>query len=106
MCCEFGGLPPAERADLGEAEIADQVFDVVGDDGDGRGQIATTHRAGDGTKRWAIEVIHVRVGEENGVDGREIADTKAGVALAAEYDETSGEDGIDEQRAAGRLDEE
>jgi hypothetical protein len=92
--------------DLREAEVADQVLDVVGDDGDGGGEFAAAHLAGDGAERWAVEVVHVRVGEEDRVDGRQVADAEAWVALTAENNQTRGEDGVDEQRAAGGLDEE
>jgi len=51
-------------------------------------------------------VVHVRVGEKNGVDGREIVDVDARAALTAQQDEARGEDGIDEQSAACGLDEE
>src|SRR5580700_1449084 len=102
---EFGGLPPGERTDLCEAEIADEVFDVVGDDGDGRGKVAAAHLAADGAERWAVKVVHVRMSQEHRVDGRKIADAQTGAALAAQDDEASGKDGVDEQGAAGGLDE-
>ncbi len=104
---ESGGVPPGERTDLLRSrEIADEVCDVVGDDGDGCGKLAATHLAGYGAKGWAVEVVHVRVRQEHRVDGREIADEQTGAALAAQDDEASGEDWVDEQGTAGDLDEE
>jgi hypothetical protein len=91
---------------LGEAEVADEVLDAVGDDGDGGGQVAAAHGAEDGAEGGEVEVVHVGVGEEDRVDGREMAGEEAGAALTAEQDEAGGEDGVDEEGAAGGLDEE
>ena len=103
---ELGGLPPFEGANLGEAEVADEVLDAVGDDGDGGGQVAAAHGAEDGAEGGEVEVVHVGVGEEDRVDGGKVAWEEAGAALAAEEDEAGGEDGVDEEGAAGGLDEE
>ncbi len=51
-------------------------------------------------------MVHVRVGEEDGVDLGQLADAEAGAALAAEQDEARREDGVDEQAEVGGLDEE
>jgi hypothetical protein len=90
----------------GEADVADQVIDVVGDDGDGRRQLAPAHLAGDGAQRGAVEVVHVRVGKEHCVDGGKVAKAETGSALAAEHDQARCKDGIDQQSTASELEEE
>ena len=99
-------MPPLQCFDTGEAEVPNEVFDAFGYDRDGRGQAAATHFAGDGAERGAVEVVHVRMRQEQGVDGRQVGYADAGTALAAEQDEAGGKNGVDEQGAAGGLDEE
>lgn len=106
MGCKVGGLPPAEGADLREAEGADEVFDAVWHNGNGGGKFAATHLRSDGAEGWAVEVVHMRVGEQDRVDRRKLADAQAGMALTAEEEQAFGEDGVDEDSAAAGLDEE
>ena len=51
----------------------DEVVDAGGDDGDGGAAVGGGAVADDGAERGEIEVVHVSVGEQDGVDGREVA---------------------------------
>src|ERR1700733_2119602 len=77
------GFPPFETMDCGEAESFDQIFDAAWNDYLGRAPGKTTGGADDSPKGGEVEVIHVGVGEEDEVDGREPADRDSGVTLAA-----------------------
>jgi len=103
---ELRGLPPIQGFNASETEILDEIFNPVWHNCDGRGQAASAHLACNGAQRWAIQVIHVRVGQKNGVDPREIGDAKAGMALPTKHDQPRSEDGIDEESLAGGLDQE
>lgn len=48
-------------------------------------------------------MIHVSVGQQDGVDGGKIGNAKAGTSLPPEHDEPRGKDGIDEEGLAGGL---
>ena len=51
-------------------------------------------------------MVHVRVCEQHEVDLRQVSDAQAGMSEAAQEDEASGEDRVDENVAAAELDEE
>jgi hypothetical protein len=86
--------------------VGDQVFDALGDDDLGRAAAQAAGGSDDAAERWDVEVVHVGVGDEDGVDGGKVFDEEAGLALAAEDDEAGGEDGVDEDVAAADLEEE
>lgn len=102
---KLGGLPPLQFGDHAEAEFRNEIADAGWSDdlwshaGDAAGV------ADDPAQRGEVEVIHVRVGEQDGIDGREVLDAQTRAALSAQEDERAREDGIDEQVAAGDLDE-
>jgi hypothetical protein len=99
-------LPPREAVDVGEAEALDQVFDAAGDD-DFRGVAGLpTRGTNDLAEGCHVEVIHVRVREEDEIDGRELCDQDAGAALATKQNQAFGKDGVHEDSAAVDLEEE
>lgn len=51
-------------------------------------------------------MVHVRVGEQNGVNARQVADEYTGAALAAQDNQARGEDGINEKAVAAGLEQE
>ena len=75
-------LPAAEFHDLAEAEIGDEVSDVFGDDDDGGASGVAAGMARECAERGPMEVIEVRVRDQNGVERRQVADTNAGAAQA------------------------
>ena len=60
----------------------------------------------DAAQRRKIEVVHVRVSEENSVDGRQVCYACTCAALTAQDDQRARKDGVDEDVAACDLDEE
>ena len=91
------GLPPLKIFDAREAEALNQILYTVRHDCDGRGQAASTHFPGDGAQGGAIQMVHVGVRKQNGVDRREIGNAEAGPSLTPKDDEAGGEDRIDKQ---------
>src|SRR5690349_5192098 len=61
-------FPPVEREDTAEAEVADDVFNPLRHNGDGNRLPAPAHFACDGSERRAVQVIHVRVSDQNRMD--------------------------------------
>lgn len=103
---QIGGLPPFEFGDQAEAELADEIGDALRNDDLWRDASDFAGLADNFAQGRQVQVVHVRVGEKDGVDGRQVFDAQAGTALSAEEDERAGEDGVDEQVAAGDLDQE
>ena len=52
--------------------LATRSVTLLGTMAMGAGRLAAAHFAVDGAERREVEVVHVRVGEEDGVDGREV----------------------------------
>ena len=67
--------------------------------------LATGER-GDGTQRRTVQVVEVRVGDEHGVDGRQVAHAQAGTAETLEDEDPLGEVGVDDKVLATQLQEE
>ncbi len=88
---QVDGVPPAEGVDGGEGDAAEEVVDAGGDDGGGRGGAEGLVVADDLAQGGEVEVVHVRVGDEDEVDGREVGEADAGVTLAAEEDVAAGD---------------
>ena len=99
-------VPPLEFDDLLEAEVGDEVEDVVRDDERGRGAGLAAGLAGDGPQRLAVEMVEVGVRDEDDVHGRKVAETQAGLAKTFEDKEPAGEVGVDDDVAASDLEEE
>jgi len=59
----------------------------------------------DPAQGWPIEVIHVRVGEQHHVDGRQFFDPDSGPSQAPQRDEPFGEYRVQEQLAPTDLDQ-
>ena len=57
----------------------------------------------DAAERREVEVVHVGVGEEHGVDGGKVGDAEAWFAAALEDVEVVSEDRVDEDGEAGDL---
>ena len=53
-----------------------------------------------------VEVIHVGVSQQHEVDWRQFVDCDAGTALAAQHNQSFGEDGVDKDFAPGDLEKE
>src|SRR6185437_10475587 len=103
---DFCGLPPVERANFGETERQDEVVNAVGNDGDGRPAGELPGLADDLPERGEVEVIHVGVGEQDSINGREIFDAHAGLAKAMDEDEPVGEDRVNDEIEAAELEQE
>jgi hypothetical protein len=82
------------------------VLDTVGDNCHWSREATTAHLTRDRAKRWAVEVIHVGVRDQDRVNARQIGYAESWTALAPEKDQAVGEDRVDEQARATGLDEE
>lgn len=91
-------LPPFQLDDAAEAEVAGEVAHAPGHDGD-----LGVREAAEG---GFVEMVEVRVGEEDEVNAREVLDFQAGAFDAFEEEEPVGEVGVDEDVEVGELDEE
>ncbi len=94
---------PVVTGSLGDVAVDEGVVAERGEDGGAVG-------APEATKTGEIEVVVVIVGDEDGVDARELIEGDAGwvVALGAgerERGAALGEDGVDEKVVAGDLQE-
>ena len=98
-----GGLPPLESVDGGEAQSFDKVFDSARNDHLGGPSGETASGPDDSSQGGEVEVIHVGVSQQHEVDGRQFVDRDAGMALAAQHNQSFGEDGVDEDSAPGDL---
>lgn len=103
---EAGRLPPVERADFRESEPAEQVFDAQRHDGDRSFAGQPAGVANDFAQRREVEVVHVRVCEEHGVNGGQVLDADAGFAQAMDQDEPVGENRVDQEVEATQLQQE
>ena len=102
---EASRLPPLESFNPRETKVLNQIFHAFGNNRDGRGHPTAAHFTCDRTKRWPVEVIHVRMRDKDGIDRREIGDAESGTSLASKNDEARSEDGVNQQGLAGGLDE-
>src|SRR6185369_15418681 len=57
-------LPPVHLDHLFKAEIEDDVADILRDDDDRRTSGLALGGAGNGTQRWPMQMIKVRMGDE------------------------------------------
>jgi hypothetical protein len=99
-------LPSSERHNPRETEILNEIFNAIWNDGYGCGQSPPSHLANDCTERGAIQVVHMRVRQEYGIDGWKIYDANARPPLPAQHDQTGRKDRIDEQSMTSSLYEE
>lgn len=99
-------LPPLHGVAAAETKVGDEIFNAVGNDDLGSAAVEAACGADDAAQRGDVEVVHVGVGDKDGVDGGKVLDEDAGAALTAEEDEAGSEYGIDEDVAAGDLKEE
>ena len=65
----------------------------------------TARQASDSPQRWTVQVIEMSMGDQNGVDGRQIAQAQSGTAKALEDENPLREIGIDDEILATHLDE-
>ena len=100
---EPGGLPPFEGDDAREAEVLNETFDAPGKDGDRGLAGEPAVMFDDLAQGGAVEVVHVGVRQQDGVDRGQIVDPDAGVAKAAKDDQPAGEDRVDENGLAADL---
>jgi hypothetical protein len=98
-------IPPIEFDDIAEAEIGDEIEDVMGDYGDWR-FAPPLGLLGNGAQGWAMKVVKMGVGDEHNVDGREIAKLDSRLAQAFENEEPTREIGIDYDIFTADLEEE
>ncbi len=99
------GLPPLQRNNTGKSQILNQVFDAPGHDGDGGPAGQPAGMFGDFAERWPVEMVHVGVGEQDGVDRGQALDRNSRAAQTAKYYQPTGEYGIDQHSLAGDLNE-
>src|ERR1700687_3475669 len=101
-----GTLPPVELDDLGKAKIGDQIEDMSGNH-DRRGDAASAQVVlHDGTQRWTMQMIEMRMRDQHHVDGRQVGDAKSGTTQAFQYKKPACEIGIDDDALAANLHEE
>ena len=100
------GVPPLEFGDGTEAELLYEIAYAFGDDGVRRNAGDAAGVAHDFAQGWNVEVIHVRMCKQDGVDGRQVLNAQARAARAAQKDESCGEHRVDQQIAVGDLNEE
>ena len=72
----------------------------------GRASALAAGGAGNGAQRWAMQVVKVGVGDQDGIDRGKVLDAQAGAAQALEDEEPAGEDGIDDHVRSADLQEE
>jgi hypothetical protein len=97
--CHLGLVPPLQAMNLRKAEPLHQVLDAFrhNDFGCLSGQLASgANHASQGSH---IQMIHVRVGQQNQIDGRQFLHAQPWFALSSEHDKPFGKDGIDQHLA-------
>ena len=94
---EFVMLPIVEFVDALKAEVVHEVADFKGDDD---GLVGC-----DFPQCGPVEMIEVGVGDQDGVDGREVVDVQARMAHAFDDLEPLGPVGVDEHAVTARLNE-
>lgn len=102
----FQFIPPTEGVESFEAHPFDEVGYAVRDDDFWCRTAKAAGGADDSTQGGFVEVVHVGVGDEDEIDGREVADEDAGAALAAQDYETGGKDWIYKDIFSANLEEE
>src|SRR5208282_4701046 len=100
------GVPPFKFDNLFEAEIVDQVEQVMGDDERGSGSGLAAGLARDGAQRLAMQVIEVRVGYQDNIHRRQVAQVQSRLTQAFENEEPAGEVGINDDVLSANLKEE
>ena len=83
-----------------------QVLHPPGHHGDRRPASHLGVVGDDPAQGWPIEVIHMRVGKQHHVNGRQILDPDSRPAQAPQRDQPFGEDRVDQQLTAADLDQE
>jgi hypothetical protein len=92
--------------DGGETQSFDEIFDSARDNNLRGPSGETAGGPDDSSQGREVEVIHVGVGEEDEVDRGELSDRDSGMALAAQENQSFGEDRVDENFAPGDLEKE
>lgn len=102
---ESRGLPPLQLGHIAKTKLLHQVAHAQ------RHYHLRCH-AGDAmcmtnnlAQRWQVQVVHVRVCQQYGVDGRQVLQAQARSTLAAQQHQARCEDGINQDIAAGDLDQ-
>lgn len=98
-------VPPIEFDDIAEAEVRDEIEHVVRDHGDGRFS-SPLRLLSDGAQGWAMQVVKMRVSDEDNVDRREIAQLNSGLAQPLENKKPARKIGIDDNIFAADLEKE
>ena len=100
------GVPPLEFDNFFEAEIGNQVEQVMGDDERGRGSGLAPGLARDGAQRLAMQMIEVRVRHEHEVHGRQVAQVQSRLTQALQNKQPAREVGIDDDVQSANLQKE
>jgi len=91
------GLPPLELDDAAEAEAASELAHAPGHEAELGG--------GDAPQGAFMEMVEVGMGQQDQIDGRQIANGKSGALEAFEQEKPVGEDRVDEDVEVGELDQ-
>ena len=98
-------VPPIEFDDFGESEIRNQIRDMARND-DGRSRAAGAEViVHDGAQRRPVQMIKMRVRDQNQIDGRQIAHPNSGTAQALQNKQPAREVGIDHHALPADLHE-
>lgn len=100
------GIPPFKFDNVFEAEIRDEIEDVMGHDERRRLASFPASLACDGTQRLTMKMIKMRVRHEHDIHRRKIAQAQPGTAEALQNEEPAGEVGIDDYVHAADLQKE
>jgi hypothetical protein len=99
-------LPPCEAMHLRKSQPGHQILDAFGNDYLGSLSRQAARRPDYAAEGGDIEVVHVRVGQENEIDRRELFDEEPRAPLSAQHDQALCEDWIDQDFAPGQLEQE
>ena len=105
-CAVAIGIPPLEFDNFFEAEIVDQVEQMMRDDQGGRGSGLTAGLVRDGAQRLAMQVIEVRMRYQDNIHGRQVAQVQPWLTQAFENKQPAREVRIDDDVLPAKLEEE
>lgn len=101
-----GGFPPVKFDDLGKSQIGDQVGNVSGNDNRRSNSARAQVVVHQGPQRRPMQVVEMRVRNQDKVNCRKIGDTQARTTQALQNEQPAREVGIDDDAFAANLDEE
>ena len=98
-------VPPVQFDHVVKAQIGNQIENLIGNHDDGRSAAPATSVLHDGSQRWAVQVIKVRMRHQHQINRGEVAQSHSRLPKPLQHKQPAGKIGVNEDVLAADLHE-